>query len=223
MKKYRNIILALSVVLLLNSCLVSTAVGTVAGAAVEVVKLPFKLIGGIINIINGSNRDKEIEKVGMSKYEKKVSEILERKKETLTFGNFSVYSYKDLEFQTVKSSGTEKPMQLVDKKSNIKFSFTMTLIDGTNVASKLSQLESTEGVTKISERQSGGMIVREYTMKVNNKITLTEKNFVLRLVFIVSISKVNSLIFNYCISRSDRHLIPTAPQCYISYSILRLS
>ena len=168
MKKYRNIILALSVVLLLNSCLVSTAVGTVAGAAVEVVKLPFKLIGGIINIINGSNRDKEIEKVGMSKYEKKVSEILERKKETLTFGNFSVYSYKDLEFQTVKSSGTEKPMQLVDKKSNIKFSFTMTLIDGTNVASKLSQLESTEGVTKISERQSGGMIVREYTMKVNN-------------------------------------------------------
>ena len=73
MKKYRNIILALSVVLLLNSCLVSTAVGTVAGAAVEVVKLPFKLIGGIINIINGSNRDKEIEKVGMSKYEKKVS------------------------------------------------------------------------------------------------------------------------------------------------------
>ena len=91
MKKYRNIILALSVVLLLNSCLVSTAVGTVAGAAVEVVKLPFKLIGGIINIINGSNRDKEIEKVGMSKYEKKVSEILERKKETLTFGNFSVY------------------------------------------------------------------------------------------------------------------------------------
>ena len=167
MKKYRNIILALSVVLLLNSCLVSTAVGTVAGAAVEVVKLPFKLIGGIINIINGSNRDKEIEKVGMSKYEKKVSEILERKKETLTFGNFSVYSYKDLEFQTVKSSGTEKPMQLVDKKSNIKFSFTMTLIDGTNVASKLSQLESTEGVTKISERQSGGMIVREYTMKVN--------------------------------------------------------
>ena len=98
MKKYRNIILALSVVLLLNSCLVSTAVGTVAGAAVEVVKLPFKLIGGIINIINGSNRDKEIEKVGMSKYEKKVSEILERKKETLTFGNFSVYSYKDLEF-----------------------------------------------------------------------------------------------------------------------------
>ena len=168
MKKYRNIILALSVVLLLNSCLVSTAVGTVAGAAVEVVKLPFKLIGGIINIINGSNRDKEIEKVGMSKYEKKVSEILERKKETLTFGNFSVYSYKDLEFQTVKSSGTEKPMQLIDKKSNIKFSFTMTLIDGTNVASKLSQLESTEGVTKISERQSGGMIVREYTMKVNN-------------------------------------------------------
>lgn len=168
MKKYRNIILALSAVLLLNSCLVSTAVGTVAGAAVEVVKLPFKLIGGIINIINGSNRDKEIEKVGMSKYEKKVSEILERKKETLTFGNFSVYSYKDLEFQTVKSSGTEKPMQLVDKKSNIKFSFTMTLIDGTNVASKLSQLESTEGVTKISERQSGGMIVREYTMKVNN-------------------------------------------------------
>ena len=168
MKKYRNIILALSVVLLLNSCLVSTAVGTVAGAAVEVVKLPFKLIGGIINIINGSNRDKEIEKVAMSKYEKKVSEILERKKETLTFGNFSVYSYKDLEFQTVKSSGTEKPMQLVDKKSNIKFSFTMTLIDGTNVASKLSQLESTEGVTKISERQSGGMIVREYTMKVNN-------------------------------------------------------
>ena len=168
MKKYRNIILALSVVLLLNSCLVSTAVGTVAGAAVEVVKLPFKLIGGIINIINGSNRDKEIEKVGMSKYEKKVSEIMERKKETLTFGNFSVYSYKDLEFQTVKSSGTEKPMQLVDKKSNIKFSFTMTLIDGTNVASKLSQLESTEGVTKISERQSGGMIVREYTMKVNN-------------------------------------------------------
>ena len=168
MKKYRNIILALSVVLLLNSCLVSTAVGTVAGAAVEVVKLPFKLIGGIINIINGSNRDKEIEKVGMSKYEKQVSEILERKKETLTFGNFSVYSYKDLEFQTVKSSGTEKPMQLVDKKSNIKFSFTMTLIDGTNVASKLSQLESTEGVTKISERQSGGMIVREYTMKVNN-------------------------------------------------------
>ncbi len=168
MKKYRNIILALSVVLLLNSCLVSTAVGTVAGAAVEVVKLPFKLIGGIINIINGSNRDKEIEKVGMSKYEKKVSEILERKKETLTFGNFSIYSYKDLEFQTVKSSGTEKPMQLVDKKSNIKFSFTMTLIDGTNVASKLSQLESTEGVTKISERQSGGMIVREYTMKVNN-------------------------------------------------------
>ena len=168
MKKYRNIILALSVVLLLNSCLVSTAVGTVAGAAVEVVKLPFKLIGGIINIINGSNRDKEIEKVGMSKYEKKVSEILERKKETLTFGNFSVYSYKDLEFQTVKSSGTEKPMQLVDKKSNIKFSFTITLIDGTNVASKLSQLESTEGVTKISERQSGGMIVREYTMKVNN-------------------------------------------------------
>ena len=168
MKKYRNIILALSVVLLLNSCLVSTAVGTVAGAAVEVVKLPFKLIGGIINIINGSNRDKEIEKVGMSKYEKKVSEILERKKETLTFGNFSVYSYKDLEFQTVKSSGTEKPMQLVDKKSNIKFSFTLTLIDGTNVASKLSQLESTEGVTKISERQSGGMIVREYTMKVNN-------------------------------------------------------
>ena len=168
MKKYRNIILALSAVLLLNSCLVSTAVGTVAGAAVEVVKLPFKLIGGIINIINGSNRDKEIEKVGMSKYEKKVSEIMERKKETLTFGNFSVYSYKDLEFQTVKSSGTEKPMQLVDKKSNIKFSFTMTLIDGTNVASKLSQLESTEGVTKISERQSGGMIVREYTMKVNN-------------------------------------------------------
>ena len=168
MKKYRNIILALSVVLLLNSCLVSTAVGTVAGAAVEVVKLPFKLIGGIINIINGSNRDKEIEKVGMSKYEKKVSEILERKKETLTFGNFSVYSYKDLEFQTVKSSGTEKPMQLVDKKSNIKFSFTMTLIDGTNVASKLSQLESTEGVTKISERQSGGMIIRDYTMKVNN-------------------------------------------------------
>ena len=168
MKKYRNIILALSVVLLLNSCLVSTAVGTVAGAAVEVVKLPFKLIGGIINIINGSNRDKEIEKVGMSKYEKKVSEILERKKETLTFGNFSVYSYKDLEFQTVKSSGTEKPMQLVDKKSNIKFSFTMTLIDGTNVASKLSQLESTEGVTKISERQSGGMTVREYIMKVNN-------------------------------------------------------
>ena len=168
MKKYRNIILALSVVLLLNSCLVSTAVGTVAGAAVEVVKLPFKLIGGIINIINGSNRDKEIEKVGMSKYEKKVSEILERKKETLTFGNFSVYSYKDLEFQTVKSSGTEKPMQLVDKKSNIKFSFTLTLIDGVNVASKLSQLESTEGVTKISERQSGGMIVREYTMKVNN-------------------------------------------------------
>ena len=168
MKKYRNIILALSVVLLLNSCLVSTAVGTVAGAAVEVVKLPFKLIGGIINIINGSNRDKEIEKVGMSKYEKKVSEILERKKETLTFGNFSVYSYKDLEFQTVKSSGTEKPMQLVDKKSNIKYSFTKTLIDGTNVASKLSQLESTEGVTKISERQSGGMIVREYTMKVNN-------------------------------------------------------
>lgn len=168
MKKYRNIILALSVVLLLNSCLVTTAVGTVAGAAIEVVKLPFKLIGGIINIINGSNRDKEIEKVGMSKYEKKVSEILERKKETLTFGNFSVYSYKDLEFQTVKSSGTEKPMQLVDKKSNIKFSFTMTLIDGTNVASKLSQLESTEGVTKISERQSGGMIVREYTMKVNN-------------------------------------------------------
>ncbi len=168
MKKYRNIILALSVVLLLNSCLVSTAVGTVAGAAVEVVKLPFKLIGGIINIINGSNRDKEIEKVGMSKYEKKVSEILERKKETLTFGNFSVYSYKDLEFQAVKSSGTEKPMQLVDKKSNIKFSFTLTLIDGVNVASKLSQLESTEGVTKISERQSGGMIVREYTMKVNN-------------------------------------------------------
>ena len=168
MKKYRNIILALSVVLLLNSCLVSTAVGTVAGAAVEVVKLPFKLIGGIINIINGSNRDKEIEKVGMSKYEKKVSEILERKKETLTFGNFSVYSYKDLEFQTVKTSGTEKPMQLVDKKSNIKFSFTLTLIDGVNVASKLSQLESTEGVTKISERQSGGMIVREYTMKVNN-------------------------------------------------------
>ena len=168
MKKYRNIILALSVVLLLNSCLVSTAVGTVAGAAVEVVKLPFKLIGGIINIINGSNRDKEIVKVGMSKYENKVSEILERKKEPLTFGNFSVYSYKDLEFQTVKSSGTEKPMQLVDKKSNIKFSFTMTLIDGTNVASKLSQLESTEGVTKISERQSGGMIVREYTMKVNN-------------------------------------------------------
>ena len=190
MKKYRNIILALSVVLLLNSCLVSTAVGTVAGAAVEVVKLPFKLIGGIINIINGSNRDKEIEKVGMSKYEKKVSEILERKKETLTFGNFSVYSYKDLEFQTVKSSGTEKPMQLVDKKSNIKFSFTMTLIDGTNVASKLSQLESTEGVTKISERQSGGMIVREYTMKVNNtkdkkienyRLTGYEKNGQVRL------------------------------------------
>ena len=45
MKKYRNIILALSVVLLLNSCLVTTAVGTVAGAAIEVVKLPFKLIG----------------------------------------------------------------------------------------------------------------------------------------------------------------------------------
>ena len=168
MKKYRNIILALSVVLLLNSCLVSTAVGTVAGAAVEVVKLPFKLIGGIINIINGSNRDKEIEKVGMSKYEKKVSEIMERKKETLTFGNFSIYSYKDLEFQPVKSSGSEQPMQLVDKKSNIKFSFTLTLIKGTDVASKLSQLESTEGVTKISERQSGGMIVREYTMKVNN-------------------------------------------------------
>ncbi|MDR2879487.1 MAG: hypothetical protein LBV03_06205 [Fusobacteriales bacterium] len=168
MKKYRNIILALSVVLLLNSCLISTAVGTVAGAAVEVVKLPFKLVGGIINIINGSSRDKEIEKAGMSKYEKKVSEILERKKETLTFGSFSVYSYKDLEFQTVKSSGTEKPMQLVDKKSNIKFSFTLTLIDGVNVTSKLSQLESTEGVAKISERQSGGMIVRDYTMKVNN-------------------------------------------------------
>ena len=29
-------------------------------------------------------------------------------------------------------------------------------------------LESTEGVAKISERQSGGMTVREYTMKVNN-------------------------------------------------------
>jgi hypothetical protein len=168
MKKYRNALLAVSLVLLLNSCLVSTAVGTVAGAAVEVVKLPFKLIGGIINIINGSNRDKEIEKVGMSKYEKKVSEIMERKKETLTFGNFSIYSYKDLEFRTVKSSGKEQPMQLVDKKSNIKFSFTMTLIDSTDVASKLSQLENTEGVTKVSERQSGAMIVREYTMKVNN-------------------------------------------------------
>ena len=168
MKKYRNIILALSVVFLLNSCLVSTAVGTVAGAAVEVVKLPFKLIGGIINIINGSNRDKEIEKVGMSKYEKKVSEIMERKKETLTFGNFSVYSYKDLEFQKVKSSGNEETMQLVDKKSDIKFSFTLTLINGTDIASKISQLESTEGVTKISERQAGGMLVREYTMKVNN-------------------------------------------------------
>lgn len=168
MKKYRNVILILSAVLLLNSCLVSTAVGTVAGAAVEVVKLPFKLIGGIINIINGSNRDKEIEKVGMSKYEKKVSEITERKKETVTLGNFSVYSYKDLEFQTVKSSGNEKPMQLVDKKSNIKFSFTATLIDGANIASKLSQLESTEGVTKISERQAGNMVVREYVMKVNN-------------------------------------------------------
>lgn len=168
MKKYRNIILALSVVLLLNSCLVSTAVGTVAGAAVEVVKLPFKLIGGIINIINGSNRDKEIEKVGMSKYEKKVSEILERKKETIVLGNFSLYSYKDLEFQTVKSSGNEQTMQLRDKKSNIKFSFTATLINGADIDTKLSQLESTEGVVKISERQSGSMIVREYTMKVNN-------------------------------------------------------
>ena len=172
MKKYRNIALMGSLIVLLNSCLVSSAVGTVVGAgvgaAVEIVKLPFKLIGGIIGAINGNNRDKEIEKVGMSKYEKKVSEILERKKETIKFGTFNVYSYQDLEFKEIKSSGSEKPMQLQDKKSNIKFSFTATLIDGKDIGTKISELEDTEGVQKISERQSGDMKIREYTMTVNN-------------------------------------------------------
>lgn len=172
MKKYRNIILGGSLILLLNSCLVSSAVGTVVGAgvgaAVEIVKLPFKLIGGIINVISGSNRDKEINKVGMSKYEKKVSEILERKKETIKFGTFSVYSYRDLKFKEIKVSGNEKPMQLEDTKSNIKFSFTATLIDTADINSKISQLEATEGIQKISERQTGDMIVREYTMTINN-------------------------------------------------------
>lgn len=172
MKKYRIIVLCGSLVFLLNSCLVGTAVGVAGaavGTAVEVVKLPFKLVGGIINMISGSNRDKEIEKVGMSKYEKKVSDILGRKKETVNFGNFNLYSYKDLEFREMKSSVKEKPMQLVDKKSNIKFSFTVTLIDSGDINSKISELESTEGVRLVSTRQVNGMNVREYTMTVNNK------------------------------------------------------
>ena len=65
--KLKMCLLMFGVVIFINSCLAVATIGAVGAgvnAAVSIIELPIKIISGVVNIVSGNKREKEIENIG---------------------------------------------------------------------------------------------------------------------------------------------------------------
>ncbi len=194
---WKYLLLSTFIVTALNSCLVATVASTGIGLAVEAVKLPFKIIGGIVGIINGDSRNNERKKAG-SNYEKSINKVLESDRKDYVLENFKIYLFETLTFE--KKDG--KIMQLVDKKSNIKFPFTIAVekySSPTEIENKINEFESSNNITKINSKTYEGMTKTVYETRINNKEKKVIENYK-----VVLIQVENELLtYQYLISNDE--------------------
>ena len=196
--KAKIVMLSLGIIVALNSCLAVAAVGAVGAgisAAVSIIELPIKIISGVVSIVNGSSREKEVKKVGETEYEKAIDKILSStKREEIKMGSFNIYMPGTLEFKK-----QDKLQQLTDSKSKIQFPFTANVEKYNSkeeLENKLDEFSKSEGVSKGTTVENQSMNTYTYEVKINNKKEKTIEKYK-----VVLIEKGNELLtYQYLIS-----------------------
>ena len=196
--KLKIFLLMIGVVIFVNSCLAVATVGAVGAgvnAAISIIELPIKIISGVVNIVSGNKRDKEIKNIGESKYVKIIDKILSSNRKEEKIENFNIYMFENLEF--TKKDG--KIFQLVDKKSKVSFPFTLNVEKYNSkdeIEKKLNDLSKSEGVSNGVVVYDDSLTTRTYEVKVNNKKEKTIEKYK-----VVLIEKDNNLLtYQYLIS-----------------------
>ena len=188
--KAKIIMLSLGIIVALNSCLAVAAVGAVGAgisAAVSIIELPIKIISGVVNIVSGSSREKEVKKVGETKYMKAINKVLASNRKEIKIGNFNVYIFETLEF-----AKQDKLFQLTDTKNKIQFPFTAN----EELDNKLDEFSKSEGVSKGTTVENQFMKTHSYEVRINNKKEKTIEKYK-----VVLIEKGNELLtYQYLIS-----------------------
>ena len=168
--KAKIIMLSLGIIVALNSCLAVAAVGAVGAgisAAVSIIELPIKIISGVVNIVSGSSREKEVKKVGETKYTKAINKVLASNRKEIKIGNFNVYIFETLEF-----TKQDKLFQLTDTKNKIQFPFTAnveTYNSKEELENKLDEFSKSEGVSKGTIVENQSIKTHSYEVRINNK------------------------------------------------------
>ena len=195
--KAKVIMLSLGIIVALNSCLAVAAVGAVGAgisAAVSIIELPIKIISGVVNIVSGSSREKEVKKVGETKYMKAINKVLASNRKEIKIGNFNVYIFETLEF-----AKQDKLFQLTDTKNKIQFPFTAnveTYNSKEELENKLDEFAKSEGVSKGTTVENQSIKTHSYEVRINNKKEKTIEKYK-----VVLIEKGNELLtYQYLIS-----------------------
>ena len=95
--KFKICLLMIGVVIFVNSCLAVATVGAVGAgvnAAISIIELPIKIISGVVNIVSGNKRDKEIKNIGESKYVKIIDKILSSNRKEEKIENFIICMFE---------------------------------------------------------------------------------------------------------------------------------
>ena len=195
--KAKIIMLSLGIIVALNSCLAVAAVGAVGAgisAAVSIIELPIKIISGVVNIVSGSSREKEVKKVGETKYMKVINKVLASNKKEIKIGSFNVYI-----FETLKFIKQDELFQLTDTKNKIQFPFTANVEkydSKEELDNKLDEFSKSEGVSKGTTVENQFMKTHTYEVRINNKKEKTIEKYK-----VVLIEKGNELLtYQYLIS-----------------------
>ena len=199
--KLKMCLLMFGVVIFINSCLAVATIGAVGAgvnAAVSIIELPIKIISGVVNIVSGNKREKEIENIGESKYIKIIDKILSSNRKEEKIENFNVYMFETLEF--TKKDG--KIFQLIDKKSKVSFPFTLNIEKYNSkdeVEKKVEEFSKAEGVSNGIVVEGNSLTTTTYEVRINNKKEKTIEKYK-----VVLIEKDSSLLtYQYLISNDS--------------------